>query len=712
MRYWSQACDGVLKLGYKISAWKASHAEQRNIAIRHQRLPPKAETFIHLLSLATTGIVLSLSFEKKVFAGPDDPHLSSKLNAMQFVAAVHAIILTMSLSSIATWIACYGMCFGRDMPFGLLTTLYQLSSPEQIFSRAVWSRKPSKSRIDPRQCGMRIGIIIAILLTALLGPSSAVLLVPQIGWSHVSHALLPFGLSASKNGPISSFIPADYNSLYPSNVDQAYVNVHCDPLGEACPNAGMQSISQWCTQWYSNREVPNLTVSALQPVVRPLIASYPGPEPTGWSAASVPMLNLSRLMNRLWFWCAQSGSTVSTKVSNPRIEFKFNKENPVMQPFVQVQCSSPVNITYGETLPLSFEYDRLVDVAQSTSSPINMTVESTDWTARRGAQVEFLNLADPNVSLLGAIIGLTFSSDSEESSTHRLLFPCTIDASWTPTTLGFQPLMSKMMFSNISDPGASDHNGHASRERISIDASYANALNSVIEDSTHTLANESYTVVEWELRYFYNNDNATAVYDVFSESEWLWTFATTLSLQIADALSRINAYVDGIVWINETQTAWNFATMVDYNSWARQYRESIFTSPYAARHEPESFTEIKWNVEQYVYSWNFRQTPSYLALAVIAVHSFVVICYLGTMWLVKWKCKAGASILDLLVLTLQSPSSEVMKGTSTGIRSNNQLTACVRMVESDDGEKVVLSVGDGDKIGLDTQQLVPGKTYK
>ena len=52
---------------------------------------------IHILGFVSTGLILLLSRSNQGFTDPGDPDLSSKLNAMQFVAGIHAIILTMSI---------------------------------------------------------------------------------------------------------------------------------------------------------------------------------------------------------------------------------------------------------------------------------------------------------------------------------------------------------------------------------------------------------------------------------------------------------------------------------------------------------------------------------------------------------------------------------------------------------------------------------------
>lgn len=314
---------------------------------------------------------------------------------------------------------------------------------------------------------------------------------------------------------------ADYDAIFPSQIDASWAPDGCDPsmltFLEDCPNAFMGGIATWCSTWVTIQAHPNITVPALSvtPVIRPLIASNPALPFEGWSAATVQMLNLSRLIKSLWSWSQRSGNRLSTTVTNPRIELAFDKGHPVLQPFVQVQCSKPMFLWDQAEVVASFEYDRLVSpvaLSEASRTPVNLTLNASDWNTKQAAQAEFLTLElPPHKPALGTILGLSFTGPEFDNSSgiERTVIPCVIDARWVPSTLVYEPLVSNTVLSNISDPGTLDHAVYISGKPINIDLSYAKALNS--ELSEYILNNLPYTVLEYNMRLFYNSAEAGTV---------------------------------------------------------------------------------------------------------------------------------------------------------------------------------------------------------
>lgn len=718
--------DHVIWLAYRFASWQQSRKTSQQSAIRESRLWTWRASLVHLFGLASTGLILYLSLSNSVFARTDDHSLSAKLNAMQFAAAVHAAILTLSLSFIMAALVCYEMCVKQGVPSGMIAAAHQLSSPEILFSRDFWTKQSSYKKANIRQIWLRVALCAAIIMTALLGPSSAVLLVPQVGWSSVGHPFANRDGFNSQGGPMPSFMAASYDILYPSHIDESWVPDSCDPSAlncrEICPNAFMQGIATWCSQWVTNAVEPNISVTTATPVVRSLIASNPGLPPTGWSAATVEMLNLSRLAKTLWVWAQRSGSRLSTIASNPRIELIFNDQRPVLQPLVQVQCSKPVYIRSQTSIIVSFDYDRIVEpksLPDSTRYPVNLTVDSSEWTARQAAQFKFVNLVnDTDRPALGALIGLSFTNYDpvDPKAIERALFPCTIDARWAPSALIYEPVVSNTVLSNFSDPGMLALAVFAAGRPVYIDASYGNALNSVI--GSYSLNNLSYTVLEYNLRWFYNSRVGTVDHG-FGEGTWQWMLATMISLQMAEALSRVNPVINGIVWIDKIKQAWDFCLNLEHNAWARTVNETLFTSPNEARAHPKQWTEINWKTEQYVYSWSLRQTPSYLAFIVIALHAAAVVSHFVMTWWKKWQCNAYEDMLGLITLAFQSPPPSAGEDASSNRGSGFTFADPIKMVESVDGKNIILSVGgeevseeEGtDKADLPERRLVPGKVY-
>ena len=132
----------------------------------------------------------------------------------------------------------------------------------------------------------------------------------------------------------------------------------------------------------------------------------------------------------------------------------------------------------------------------------------------------FVNLQlPPYQSALGALIGLSFTNIDLANSTaiERGVIPCTIDARWSPGVLIYEPVVSNTVLSSISDPGLLEYGTYAAGKPVHIDLSYANALNSVV--SGYSLNNLSYTVFEYNLRWFYNSRSGAVDHGI-GESTW------------------------------------------------------------------------------------------------------------------------------------------------------------------------------------------------
>lgn len=99
-------------------------------------------------------------------------------------------------------------------------------------------------------------------------------------------------------------------------------------------------------------------------------------------------------------------------------------------------------------------------------------------------------------------------------------------------------------------------------------------------------------------------------------------------------------------------------------------------------------------MQQYVYSWSLRQTPSFLAFAVINLHALIVILHVVITRVRKWQCYACKDIIALVTLAFQSPTAPNLKSNPIGIRNRSQFAQPARLVEREDGEKFVLTVGE------------------
>jgi len=291
---------------------------------------------------------------------------------------------------------------------------------------------------------------------------------------------------------------------------------------------------------------------------------------------------------------------------------------------------------------------------------------------------------------------------ADSTAVERLLFPCIIDARWSPGSLIYQPVVYNTVLSNIFDTSRLEYSKYALGKPIQIDISYAHSLNSVLSD--FTLDNLSYTVFEHNLRYFYSHDGISDW--KMGEGTWQWMLSTMLSLQFAEALSSNSAGADGVIWIDKLDKPWTFCRNYNWDDWTQSHNSShVFVSPAAARLNSEKWTEIKWKTEQYVYSWSLRQTPSFIAFAVIGLHAAIVLSYvLYTTFKYlfgagKRQCYACKDILALVTLAFQSPATPPIESEPLGSRSRAHFAQPVRLIEGEHGKGLIITLGE--EVGSD-----------
>jgi hypothetical protein len=106
------------------------------------------------------------------------------LQALQFVVKAHEILMTMSLGDIVLHRIRWDLIVRLGVPFGLLSSAYQLGDLGYLFSpefrASVWrpsSHDPSFSRLT-----LSLLVLVSSLLSLVVGPSSGVLFIPKLSW--------------------------------------------------------------------------------------------------------------------------------------------------------------------------------------------------------------------------------------------------------------------------------------------------------------------------------------------------------------------------------------------------------------------------------------------------------------------------------------------------------------------------------------------------
>ena len=98
----------------------------------------------------------------------------------QFCAKLHEMTAQASIAAVVFSYVRYEMSLGQGLPFGALFSGLQISQASYLWSMEFWASINSTNLSLRRKIGMAAIIIVAILLAATVGPSSAILLIPRL----------------------------------------------------------------------------------------------------------------------------------------------------------------------------------------------------------------------------------------------------------------------------------------------------------------------------------------------------------------------------------------------------------------------------------------------------------------------------------------------------------------------------------------------------
>ena len=170
-------------------------------------------SILHVLPVLVTGVLVALNAREIYMSDLDGfPGQDVVLQAFQFVVKAHEILMTMSLGDIVLHRIRWDLIAVAGVPFGLLSSAYQLGDIGYLFSTELrasfWrpsSHDPSFSRLT-----LSLLIVVSCLLCLVVGPSSGVLLIPQLSWWPLKK---PFGSTTMRvftsNSTQDSYWPSE-----------------------------------------------------------------------------------------------------------------------------------------------------------------------------------------------------------------------------------------------------------------------------------------------------------------------------------------------------------------------------------------------------------------------------------------------------------------------------------------------------------------------
>ena len=155
------------------------------------------------------------------------------LNYMQFAAKLHEMAMQSSLAVIIFCYVRHVLFSGDALPIGALLSGLQLTQISYLWSMELWGIASSKIPLR-RRIGVMSMIIIAVLLASTVGPSSAILLIPNLSYWPAGSTHIWLNTTAA--------------DLWPSRLDGSMVPSYCSQaanVSSICPASEWHALSDY-----------------------------------------------------------------------------------------------------------------------------------------------------------------------------------------------------------------------------------------------------------------------------------------------------------------------------------------------------------------------------------------------------------------------------------------------------------------------------------
>ena len=153
------------------------HSEPTKIAMHQSRRIALMRALVHVVPICVAMWEIAINWNTY--------YLGSTIRNLayyQFAAKIHEMTAQASLAAIVLSYVRYEMSLGQGLPFGALFSGLQISQASYLWSMEFWGSLSSKHLPVQRRIGLSFVIVVAIVLAATVGPSSAILLIPRLDY--------------------------------------------------------------------------------------------------------------------------------------------------------------------------------------------------------------------------------------------------------------------------------------------------------------------------------------------------------------------------------------------------------------------------------------------------------------------------------------------------------------------------------------------------
>lgn len=703
-----------------------SYTEKPKTAYTTSRWSALQYGSIHILPVLATITILSFNFTDMYWNDLGAPNQNVILDLLQYAAKIHEILIQFSLAAVVIQRIQLLLISSKGVPLGLVTAGYRLIQVGYLFSEEFWSSITTPRRSNRAGWGF-LGVLIglATIIIALAGPSSAVVMIPQLDWWPVKHPYL-----FSKE---TCYLNMTGSNIWPSTLPSS---ASFDPTDQYSVVAGYDYIGDWVSSNMNQGSASNITVNSDSGGFRYLSAvsmTQHGAN-SSLSGASTVSQRQARDLGSFWQFL-QNTELGPEKISRPIVMPRFADSNvTMMKPLVQVECTM-TNLTES-TRNLEFPHYQLL--SQDTSGEfqdLSWPVPDlfTNWTAfgttlndrgihsfasylnesSIGVNASFVNVSDFTNAPSAAAVFIVLDEDFNPQ-----IVPCSVVAYWSPVSIWINPHVDTAVYQDSPNASAifhrQDFRDRSQFPRITIPDTWTDMLNAVADPEDLGLkTNDTISPLQSVAqRWGYGKVAPDGSSHRVTAGHWIIPghFAITLSLYMAEALARVN-YFEGASWVfhdpnNDKQPSLLMLDDLNLGNQSQDY-QAVLSSRSAPR-----LTEFTFEFQRYGYAWSFRTVTVRLAAAVLLLQALLAIGHLALLLWTGWSSNSWKSPGELVALALRKDTSTTLRNAGAGIERKETWrgTIYARTAELDpDAVELVIDEHEGVVIGT---RLKAGKKYQ
>ena len=659
-------------------------------AFHRDRIMALFRAMIHLLPLSIAMAEVIINW-RGYYIGADVQGLSY----FQFIAKLHEMAMQ---SSLAVIVFCYmreELFSGSDLPIGAILSGLQLTQVSYLWSMELWGIALSSIPIRRKFCIMLV-IIIAVLLASTVGPSSAILLIPNLSYWPAGNTHIWLNITA--------------NDLWPTRLDGTSVLSSCSQapnVSNPCPSSEWESIHEYLS--LANGILPptlqgpySITPYSVQLTgqgsLRQLIIQHHQyddmSKPYDQEAAQATAQHgavADALSGTSWLW------SIALQNSNSRF---FSQQDALQtitegyyQPYTLVSCGQDVIQGDADDRPVAFPIPpgsslEMLKGANVTDSMLQMLaivypgITRSDILDTAGPKSEYrVKWVDlPEDPFNGTSIGAVILQPTTNSSQEILL--CNLAAGWgsssmnmssSPAASGSQIASSSIYDPHSLLPQASDYEKRIAdsvltfdypifpQRRINISESWAEFLNP-------TLPTENTTVV-----------NALMGSKLVNEDDAVSANIIMAGL-LANGLSRtgFSSRLQGNI-----RTAFNptlNASIPDGNYWFGGKGDMFQVDPKAS----QDWVKLRVSSSVKGYAFSTEGFAPKVTIVILLIYCSLVAIHILYAAMTGVSSTSWDSIAEFVVLAVNSSPTVHLRNTCAGITQMSAFRLPVRILTSKD----------------------------